>query len=295
MDPLLNSELVELLRRGQRLGCSRLVSRYRMQLLHRGVRDFGLRLVEAEEVADDVLLAVMEKIGSFRFRRSESDFHYWVMAILRNRARDLVRRDRHRREHTELLEDLLAKRPAGEGCLQAAAIAALEEEEPGSTVWDAALHAASDVLETMEDWERTLLRCRAVRLPYREIEFYTGKPAGHLKVYHGRVMRKFRMRFARAYPATDRGHSAEKTGQECVAPEPSPAVCYRAPFPQMRVHPAHHQPERRLPPWPPTTPSIPPWSARAKPRSLWTSGRRRTATGSSPSRRPTLTGRSGSG
>ena len=56
------------------------------------------------------------------------------------------------------------------------------------------------MLEVMESWERVLLRCRALDVPYEEIARYTGKTPAQLKVYHSRVKQKFVRLLAERYP-----------------------------------------------------------------------------------------------
>lgn len=67
------------------------------------------------------------------------------------------------------------------------------EENEGSAKSSArgALEVIAEVLDQLETWERVLLRCRALEIPYEEIARYTGKTAKQLKVYHARVKKKF--------------------------------------------------------------------------------------------------------
>jgi hypothetical protein len=62
------------------------------------------------------------------------------------------------------------------------------------------LKVISEVLDVMESWERVLLRCRALDVPYEEIAQYTGKTPAQLKVYHARVKQKFVKLLAERYP-----------------------------------------------------------------------------------------------
>jgi hypothetical protein len=54
----------------------------------------------------------------------------------------------------------------------------------------------AEVLEAMQPWERVLLRCRALEVPYSDIARYTDKTADQLKVYHPRVKKRFLRLFA---------------------------------------------------------------------------------------------------
>lgn len=62
------------------------------------------------------------------------------------------------------------------------------------------LNVIAETLDGMEPWERVLLRCRALDVPYEEIATYTGKPVKQLKVYHGRIKKKFVKLLAQRYP-----------------------------------------------------------------------------------------------
>lgn len=64
--------------------------------------------MDAEEIASDVLLAVVKKIDSFEFKRSDADLHYWVMTIFRNRVRDFMRHQ----AWTEGLQVVISERTA---------------------------------------------------------------------------------------------------------------------------------------------------------------------------------------
>jgi DNA-directed RNA polymerase specialized sigma24 family protein len=53
------------------------------------------------------------------------------------------------------------------------------------------LQLVVETLQSMETWERVLLRCRALDIPYEEIAPYVDKPAKQLRIYHMRVKKKF--------------------------------------------------------------------------------------------------------
>jgi len=227
-----NRQVVQELKEANRLGCVHLVELYQNRLLGEAVNVFHVPPADADEIVSDTLLAVVTEIQSFEFKRSDGDFHFWVMTILRNRIRDFVR-------HRALTEGLMTSFQE----------AALEEEElyspaerevVGSIVRqyeeslrtdDEAfahdggdthrktgrgssrkLQVIADTLELMETWERVLLRCRALDVPYDEISTYTGKPVKQLKVYHARVKKKFIRLLAKYYPElaanTEIGHVA---------------------------------------------------------------------------------------
>lgn len=205
-----NREIVQKLKDGKPAGCHHLVELYQEKLVGEGVAVFDLVQEDAEELVSDVLLTVVEKIQSFEFKRSESDFHFWVMAIFRNRVRDFVRHEaiteglevRFQESDGDDGEDSTAVGKEVIGEIVRRYQDSLRESEGSADGGSAGekLRIVSQTLERMEGWERVLLRCRALDVPYEEIAEYTGKPVKQLKVYHGRVKKKFVNLLAQHFP-----------------------------------------------------------------------------------------------
>lgn len=211
--------LVQRLKEGDQRACAVLVQRYQGMLLHEAVYVFSLPLEDAEEIVSDVLLAVVRGIDSFTFQRGENDFHVWVLAIFRNKVRDYIRRQAINGSLMVRLEDEECA-PDDEGpdsepsvvrtVLNRYREALVQEEQEKEEMNESPQGAAgavaaklatiADALERLETWERVLLRCRAVHVPYEEIATYTGKSVAQLKVYHARVKRKFVHLLAAYYP-----------------------------------------------------------------------------------------------
>lgn len=195
MSRISNRQLVEELQTGNRVGCIHLVDLYQRKLLYECIRVFGIDSRDSEEIADDVLLSVVEKIGTFSFKRSESDFHYWLMAIFRNKVRDFIRRRvvLYGSSGGEL--EPVSTNGDGKGhehsALAAAAIKEYERSVLESDGENPLLESVAEVLEAMQPWERVLLRCRALEVPYGDIARYTDKTVEQLKVYHPRVKKRF--------------------------------------------------------------------------------------------------------
>ena len=210
-----NKDLVDLLKRGDRQGCSRLMDMYYDRLVNEAVSVFNLPEGESEELVSDCLVSVVQEVHTFEFRKSDGDFHFWVMTIFKNRVRDFVRQRAktaglvtHFQESNFENEETFGQ---GERDVIAAIIGAYEEatrEESTSAKnieCRERLKVIEEVLESMEVWERVLLRCRALEVPYEDITRYTGKPASQLKVYHGRVKKKFIKLLAVHYPEVMEG------------------------------------------------------------------------------------------
>lgn len=191
-------EIVADLQHGRRAGVVRLMACYQQRLLAEAVQVFHVPRADAEEIVDDVLLSVVQQIAQFQFRRGDGDFHVWVIAVFRNRVRDFARRRAMLGEpplpfdEADLLEEEGASTEGARGVVQEILRSYADEAVRGGAEEESAvLGIVREVLEGMESWERVLLRCRALGVPYEEIAGYTGKRADTLRVYHERTRRKF--------------------------------------------------------------------------------------------------------
>jgi RNA polymerase sigma factor (sigma-70 family) len=203
-----NAEIVRLLKEGNPRGCHLLVQYYQSMLIGECVRVFELAVEDAEELVDDVLLSVVEHISSFEFKKGEADFNNWVITIFRNRARDHLRKlatigglqqwyneadtddgDILTGIEREILNDIVRRYQES---------ANDDHDESGES--GGKLRIVAEALDRLETWERVLLRCRALDVPYEDIARYTGKPAKQLKVYHARVKKKFTQLLVTEYP-----------------------------------------------------------------------------------------------
>ncbi len=196
MSGVLNTTIVKLLKSGDRRGCAELVNKYQKPLLAQAVKVFGLGRQEAEELVGDVLLAVVQNIHSFDFRKGETDFHVWVVTLFRNRVRDIARKQASQHVLFETFNECFGDEhdyvSAAEREVIAGIVRAYQNEmSDDPPEYASSLIAVADVLEKLESWERVLLRCRALDVPYEDIARYTGKPVHYLKVYHARVKKKF--------------------------------------------------------------------------------------------------------
>ena len=203
-----NKQIVCELHEGNPLGCCHLVEQFQEKLVGEAVRVFDLVLEDAEELVSDVLLTVVQKIHDFEFKRDDTDFHVWVVTIFRNRARDRVR-------HQAITEGLVERFEEGDsddGAYSKAERAVVteivrqyqdslrDERSSDGELAGEKLRIVAEILEKMESWERVLLRCRALDVPYEDIASYTGKPVKQLKVYNARVRKKFVKMLTEQYP-----------------------------------------------------------------------------------------------
>lgn len=214
MGAVSNTEIVEGLRAGRREAVTRLMARYYRRLIGEAVSVFGVSKADAEEIADDVLLAVVRGIGGFAFRRGEGDFHIWLMTIFRHRVCDHLRRSALTGGLMVAFDEALTLEDEGQGGVEAEVMREIVRryaEDAGRTdsaVRRGVLAEVEQALDALQSWERVLLRCRALDVPYEQIAEYTGKRPAILKVYYPRV----RKRFLALLQRMEEKHAAACTG-----------------------------------------------------------------------------------
>lgn len=190
-----NRQIVEELKAGDRSGCTHLMQVYQHRLFEHLVGTFHILREDAEEIVSDVLLAVVQRISLFSFRNSDEDFARWVFTILRNRARDFLRQqDLHGMKMEVFSEGARGDDEAFTAAREIADIVIqdfIDGEGDTSELGSRPLQLVVETLQSMETWERVLLRCRALDIPYEEIAPYVDRPAKQLKIYHLRVKSKF--------------------------------------------------------------------------------------------------------
>jgi len=211
MGRVTNRQIVEELKNGDRKGAGHLVDAYQGRLISEAVGIFHIDSLDAEELVSDVLLSVIQKIDSFEFTKSDGDFHFWVMTIFRNRVRDRVRHETLKGSVMERFEESALENDQEYSGTELEVVRAVvrqyetslhssekSADDPGTV--PGKLHVIAETLDAMESWERVLLRCRALDVPYEDISHYTGKPVSQLKVYHQRVRKKFVKLLSQHYP-----------------------------------------------------------------------------------------------
>lgn len=206
-------QVVQELKEDNRLGCHHLIELYQDRLIEEATNVFHVPFMDAEEIASDVLLAVVKKIDGFEFKKSDADFHYWLMKIFRNRVRDFMRHQAFTDGFMESFGESLLESDEAFSPTEREILATVmqnyqtsvspsghpDSESEGSQP-SKRLQIIADMLDEMETWERVLLRCRALDVPYVDIARYTGKTAKQLKVYHARVKKKLMKLLVERYP-----------------------------------------------------------------------------------------------
>jgi RNA polymerase sigma-70 factor (ECF subfamily) len=187
-----DAELVTLARRGDAAACDELARRCR-----RPAYLLALQLLrdpdDALDVAQDALLRVFTHLDRFQPGRA---IQPWLAAIVRNRARDLVRRRRRRpeepleRDDGETRREVIDRAPGPE--------AAAAERQLQARVWRA--------LGELADPHREILVLRDYQdLSYDEIAHVLGVPLGTVMSRLHRARRALReLLVAAGWPEEDR-------------------------------------------------------------------------------------------
>lgn len=210
-----NRQIVDELKKGEHAGCSHLMQEYQHRLFDYLMHTYDIPREDSEEIVSDVLFLVVQRIAGFSFRKSDADFARWVFTILRNKVRDYWRVRKRNMMEMELL-------PRGDRCGEEGGT--VEEEIVRAIVRDfmagdegdgeagqSPLELVAETLQTMETWERVLLRCRALDIPYEDISRYVEKPPKQLKVYHGRVKQKFAEKLRKTFAEHQAAMPAENS------------------------------------------------------------------------------------
>ena len=172
-NPVPDAELVRRFKEGDREAFAEIVRRYQDRVYTMCSRWMGDRDV-AEEVAQDVFLALFRSLGGFR---GDAQLSTWIYRVVINHCKNrrLYRRRRHVDQHDPL---------EGEGG-DDAPVRELADDGPGT---DAPLHASqagtmlNAALALLDDEQRQILLLREVQdLSYEEIADILELPRGTVK------------------------------------------------------------------------------------------------------------------
>ena len=170
-----DNELVKRFREGDRHAYSEIVRRYQDRVYTQCFRWLGNRSV-AEEVAQDVFIALFRSLPKFR---GESKLSTWIYRVVTNHCKNR-RLYRQRRAH-DRHEPLEGPRPEDDDAPRRQ----LADDRPGA---DASLHQSEaeelvrDALARLDEDQRRIIVLRDVQdLSYEEISDILGVPRGTVK------------------------------------------------------------------------------------------------------------------
>jgi RNA polymerase sigma-70 factor (ECF subfamily) len=172
---LSDAELVRRFKEGDRAAYSEIVRRYQDRVFTLCLRWMGGDRQVAEEVAQDVFLALYRSLSRFR---GDAQLSTWIYRVVINHCKNrrLYRKRRHMDQHEGL---------EGESTDPDAAARQIADDGPGT---DASLHAQQaghllqEALERLDDEQRQIIVLRDVQdLSYEEIADILDLPRGTVK------------------------------------------------------------------------------------------------------------------
>jgi RNA polymerase sigma factor (sigma-70 family) len=158
---------------------------YGKKLYHYAAKTWSMDEDEAWDVLYDSIYGFMRAYSDRKFR-SRADIENLLWKIFKNRLRDRYRRKKRLESQYREVPYNEARSCAYEGLDPAGSYdpeRELVEENTGSPV----LQRLETILESLKDWERELLLCRANSIAYADIAVMTGMKVETLKVYYQRL------------------------------------------------------------------------------------------------------------
>jgi RNA polymerase sigma-70 factor (ECF subfamily) len=184
-DPSATSlSLLQRIRNGDAPGWHRLVDLYTPLVLH-WCRRWGVQGADADDLVQEVFLAVSQRIGTFRREEAGDTFRGWLRAITHHKAQDYWRR-----------QDRLPNAPGGTDAhkrLQQVADAQTDDPEDAVEI-SAVFHRALGLLQG-EFEERTwkaFWRATVDGLPAPEVAAELGMTASAVRMAKSRILRRLR-------------------------------------------------------------------------------------------------------
>lgn len=163
-----------------------LFERYGSQLYHYARKAWSLDEDDVWDVLYDSIYGFIRVYADRKFP-SIADVEKLLWKIFKNRLRDRYRqKKRHETQYREISYEE-AGFSTREECSDHVSACNSERESTEENVENPALRHLETILESLEDWERQLLLCRANGIPYSDIAVMTGMKAESLKVYYHRL------------------------------------------------------------------------------------------------------------
>jgi RNA polymerase sigma-70 factor (ECF subfamily) len=159
-------------------------------LLMSVARRLGFGAEDAQDLSQQTLLEFVRELRAGRFDRQRGRMRTWILAIARNRARDLGRRQRRRREQGAGVA-AAAEEPLDQGSLDLELEAAWEQESSARI----AQEAFARLRESQALADRTLLAFELTALrdvPVAEVASQCGMSVDQVYVARSRVAARLR-------------------------------------------------------------------------------------------------------
>jgi RNA polymerase sigma factor (sigma-70 family) len=143
-------------------------------------RSFGLSHQDSEEIVDDSLCKIVNKINQFDVNKG-SKLSSWIVRITINTAIDKLRKlkDPH---ISQSLDDREARG------IQDTEALWQEPPHPVSKIGQISQKILSQALDNLSETDQTILRCRAGNIPHKNIAKLLNKSTGAVKTGHSRAL-----------------------------------------------------------------------------------------------------------
>ena len=147
-----------------------------------------------------VLFKVTERINEYEFK-SETQFKNFVYTLFKNELINWYKRNNRFAERLQLVQfdDLLLDAAQSDPQLSTereintnSFKRAMENYWSSTESENRLLKSLTELIEQLEDWEKILVRQRALGYSYKEISAFVDKPEEQLKVYYGRLKKKIK-------------------------------------------------------------------------------------------------------
>lgn len=147
-----------------------------------------------------VLFKVTERINEYEFK-SETQFKNFIYTLFKNELINWYKRNNRFEERLKLVQfdDLLmdvaqtdpqlsTEREVNTNSFKRA----MESYWSNTETENPLMKSLTELIEKLDDWERILVRQRAMGYSYREISAFVDKPEEQLKVYYARLKKKIK-------------------------------------------------------------------------------------------------------
>lgn len=151
---------------------SELYNRYGKRLYAYGTMSWKLNEDDAWDMVYKTLYKVLSSYKQYQFE-NEDKFSAFVFKVFINFLRN------HYRDHKKLSERF--------HLIQLDGLDVPDNTQEQELSTHPMMQALTEILETLEDWQRILLLMRSEGRPYSEIAPYVDKPEEQLKVYYQRL------------------------------------------------------------------------------------------------------------
>lgn len=188
-----DSKIVEELKKGSVYGVRLLYQKYGNRFGSMAENEFGLSHEDAISVTTNTLIKIIDRIDSFTWRSSQSFFN-WIRTIFKNTVLDFIRKNKKQEVSLEYFDvsNFEHDEMRRLGKTEKAIIKKIKEGfESLGTRKDERMNIIVQAFKELSEKEQIIFYCYLNGYQYNEISKYAGDSVANLKVYTGRIIKKF--------------------------------------------------------------------------------------------------------